>query len=108
MSDNKTKVFFLHLRASKHSKVTGFGTPSDYYADKGGATVAYTYDETGVRYAIAKVNPKDRYEKAIGREVVLRRFAEGKDVGFLPGVTANSFRHIADLLAIGKFSDDRV
>lgn len=103
MSDNKKKVFFLHLRASKHAKVTGFGTHSSYFTDKGGATVAYSYDETGVRYAIAKVNPKDRYEKAIGREVAAKRLEEGKQAGFLPGVKADTFRNMADVLAVGHF-----
>lgn len=89
MSNKKNTVFFLHFRpitvidrlsASRHSQA----------AATGGATVAYTYDDKGVKFAIAKVNPKDRYQKSIGRAVATERLST-EQAGYWPG-SVHAFR----------------
>ena len=84
MSDNNKKVFFLHLRpiVKGWNKLTAH--VSGLTPAKGGRTVAYYYDDNGVHFAVAKVNPNDVYDKAIGRKVAVDRlFTE--QAGYWPG-----------------------
>lgn len=104
MTDNKSnkRVFFLHQRETfTYKSMLDFGKPcrrEDLHQAEhtGGRTIAYSYDENGVTYAVAKVNDKDRYVKATGRKVSSERLAAGgKDVGYYPG-SVDKFRAIMD------------
>lgn len=106
MSNNK-KVFFLHLRPilkgwDQLSARVGCLTPA-----KGGRTVAYTYDDNGVEFAIAKVNPNDVYDKSIGRKVSSERLLKAEDhpeVGYWPG-SVDQFRRA---ITAGLSTSDRL
>lgn len=89
MSDNKERVFFIHFRANRNGSLTS-AYPAHARAH-GGATVAYTFDDKGVKFAVAKVSPKDRYEKAIGRKVSSERLGTDQ-AGYWPG-SVHAFRH---------------
>lgn len=87
--NNNERVFFLHFR--KDCKVDYQNTQLGKYASPtGGTTVAYTYDEKGVKYAVAKVSKKDRYEKSVGRKVSSERLGTEQQ-GYFPG-TVRAFR----------------
>lgn len=90
MSDNNKKVFFLHLRPTIEGTNILDARVGPFTPAKGGRTVAYTYDDNGVKFAIAKVNPSDVYDKSIGRKVAGDRLATG-DVGYWPG-SVDQFR----------------
>ncbi len=89
MSDNK-KIFFLHLRPAYSGAAILDSRVSSLTPAKGGRTVAYTYDEKGVKFAVAKVNPSDVYDKSIGRKVATDRLST-EQAGYWPG-DVESFR----------------
>ncbi|QHJ81602.1 MAG: hypothetical protein [Bacteriophage sp.] len=95
MTDNKSnkRVFFLHLRADVNGCGPWHLKADRFTAAKGGRTVAYSYDDKGVTFAVAKVNPTDVYNKAIGRKVSSERLAGGVEgtVGYWPG-SVDQFR----------------
>lgn len=84
MSDNNKKVFFIHLRPVVDGCTTLSAQVLCTTPAKGGRTVAYTYDDKGVKFAVAKVNPGDVYNKAIGRKVAGDRLATDQ-AGYWPG-----------------------
>lgn len=92
MTDNKSnkKVFFLHLRADVDGRSPWHLKANRFTAAKGGRTVAYSYDDKGVSFAVAKVNPTDVYNKSIGRKVSSERLA-GENKGYWPG-SVDQFR----------------
>lgn len=59
MSDQRVK--FVHIRAAEKD--------SNFPSNFGGLTVAYTYFEDCIRYAVARVYPTDRFSRTKGREV---------------------------------------
>jgi hypothetical protein len=66
MSEQPIK--FIHIRAVEgHSNF-----PSNF----GGLTVAYTYCEDCIRYAVARVYPTDRFSRTKGREVSTERLGQ--------------------------------
>lgn len=105
MTDNKKpKIFFIHLRpVSNNLRVkildsyVSSGTPP-----KGGRTIAYTFNDKGVEFAIAKVNPTDVYDKSIGRKVSSERLLGGVEgtVGYWPGSVSQFRRAVTLALAV--------
>ena len=87
MSNNE-RVFFLHFRKAPNGLC--YAQLGKHAEATGGATVAYTYDEKGVKYAVAKVSKKDRYEKSVGRKVSSERLGTEQQ-GYFPG-SVNAFR----------------
>lgn len=101
MSDNKKpQIFFIHLRPVSNNprvKILDSCASSDT-PPKGGRTIAYTFNDKGVEFAIAKVNPTDVYDKSIGRKVSSERLLGGVEgtVGYWPG-SVNQFRRAVTL-----------
>ncbi|MEG3035816.1 MAG: hypothetical protein RR877_10070 [Aurantimicrobium sp.] len=94
MSDNKKpKIFFIHLRPNHEGSPLLNSRSHGRTPPKGGRTVAFTYDDKGVQFAVAKVNPNDVYDKSIGRKVSSERLLAGVEgtVGCWPG-SVNQFR----------------
>lgn len=84
---SKDKVYFIHQRAvtvEDGLKFAAYRGGLSIADSHGGRTIAYTYNDKGVRYAIAKVSPKDRYVKETGRTVASARLCS-EDAGFYPG-----------------------
>ena len=70
----KEKPYFIHIRNHTYRQEFGDWFP-DGYAPTGGATIAVVYNpdlEVHI-YAVALCNPKDNYNKKIGRKI-----AEGR------------------------------
>lgn len=98
MSDNK-KIFFIHLRPNHEGSPLLNSRAHTCTPPKGGRTVAYTYDDNGVEFAVAKVNPNDVYDKSIGRKVSSERLlgeGDARNVGYWPG-SVNQFRRAVTL-----------
>lgn len=87
MNDSTSpKVFFLHLRPVS-AGYPALTTLSQDAPAKGGRTVAYTIDDKGVTFGVAKVNKADRYCRATGRKIAAERLAAGQyriEAGKLP------------------------
>lgn len=89
-ADKKNRVFFLHFRLVYDGALRS--SPRAAAQATGGFTVAYSYNDKCVDYAIATVNPADRYVKAIGRKVSSERLGT-VEAGHWPG-NVDEFRAI--------------
>lgn len=105
MTDNKKpQIFFIHLRPVSNNprvKILDSRTYPDSPA-KGGRTIAYTFNDKGVEFAVAKVNPTDVYDKSIGRKVSSERLLAGVEgtVGYWPGSVSQFRRAVTVALVV--------